>query len=111
MPPITLLILFFLANNWSKQEKWSQVFSLTQKHEQFQIDESTKKIRLNAVPIIQETEQILLDNQVLVLVLSTVPKDPFFDYGLDVLIGPLGYSEPFWIEKRRLFPLPSDLLP
>ena len=66
MPSVTWLILFFLSNNWSKQEKWSQVFSLTQKHEQFQVDESTKKIRLNSVPIIQKTEQILLDDQLLI---------------------------------------------
>jgi hypothetical protein len=53
---------------------------------------------------------LLLDGRSLVLVLSTVPVDPFYDYGLDVFIQPLGYSEPFWIEKRRLFPLSCDLL-
>jgi hypothetical protein len=53
---------------------------------------------------------LLIDGRSVVLVLSTIPEDPFYDYGLDVFIKPLGSNEPFWIEKKRLSPLPCDLL-
>ena len=53
---------------------------------------------------------LMLDNYKIVLVLSTEPVEPFYDYGLDVCIKPIGYEQPFWIKKNRLSPLPCDLL-
>ena len=54
---------------------------------------------------------LMLDEHRIVLVLRTIPLQPFYDYGLDVYISLLNDKEPFWIASRRLKPLSSDLLP
>ena len=53
---------------------------------------------------------LLLDNYKMVLVLQTIPEDPFYDYGLDVFVSYIHNMKPFWTESKRLKPLPSDLL-
>ena len=54
---------------------------------------------------------LMLDEHRIVLVLQTVPKQPFYDYGLDVYVSLLNSHKPFWTESRRLKPLSCDLLP
>ena len=53
---------------------------------------------------------LLLDNYKMVLVLQTIPEDPFYDYGLDVFVSYIHNMKPFWTESKRLKPLSSDLL-
>ena len=54
---------------------------------------------------------LMLDNHKIVLVLRTVPEEPFYDYGLDVYVSFLHKIKPFWTESIRLKPLSCGLLP
>ena len=54
---------------------------------------------------------LMLDDHRLVLVLRTVPEEPFYDYGLDVYVSLLNSLKPFWTESKRLSPLCDNILP
>ena len=53
---------------------------------------------------------LMLDDHRMVLVLRTVPEEPFYDYGLDVYVSFLHKIKPFWTESKRLKPLSCGLL-
>ena len=52
---------------------------------------------------------LMLDHR-MVLVLRTVPEEPFYDYGLDVYVSFIHKIKPFWTESKRLKPLSCGLL-